>query len=1230
VRRGTGVSAGLVALLALFVHMQAPQSPEPSSGRDAGASGSTGDNTSQNNLREPEEPHVDGPWIATEAYFHEASSVKHPQPKPSTSQARTSSIEEVHASLIRELVSEGGRPNKEDLKELLGLPKDEIQDRWSIVATVADPLHTRMSLYFDGQTEAIERSLQESGWEFAGQWLPSSTSATPREKGINSVRRHSALQRAAEEMPGILIFRSKLKLALNQQEPGTFPDDVLFVLLVPETVTGGANGPAFYAAMHIADVLSTHEIGLLAPTFSGSFASLTTLVNSWERNVKHEHGFHRTIYSGEVANFESANAFAQATKMVFHDGGFDSLSYQKVVCQVMAAYRVETDFAALLREDEGGLTTSLSANPGKDPNCRFRTYVFPRDIAHLRNAYQEATGNSTQAIPESSPGMSFSIKDPSTGEDSIPVFSEVQTPLTQNAIISSITRDLNRAHTRIVFIVATNSLDALFLMRAVRRDCPNARILVENPHILFVPAAASDPLSGTLLLSTYPMFFNAPEGEFGKGARSSLDNVMFQESTLNGLFNVTRILAHEIAPEHDPKQFMLRGNARPNEAGQHPAVWLLMLTPFGFFPIDLFDPEPRKLSGNPAADRYWFKDAKADVFPVSETIKPPRSWAVTIFILSAATLLGCVVLVQRNLTKQRGKPVWLVLSDRFRPRLEALTGACFALSALIWIVALPGWLPLETFFLRDQRGLFLFLNLISVAAFLAPLGSLLLILRSRSDVITRDRIRGMGLRNQVCAALFCLAAAVVFVDVLVQWYLLCQRHRPNYSLFFRYRALDLFSGSSPALPLALISIGVFAASLITLKRHSVAGAGRVRLAFPQIISGDPSAPEAGNTFQDRMKRSYLEMNRRAAFDVALGDESVVRVVLCATLVAGCFSVLFTYAAAFELPAYNYLLLPGLAMLLFCLAAACYDLFYLWASLEKFLRLVELFPMQAAFKRVAREWPRRPIWASRRAVSAESVDRQMLYALHRRKVILSTRENEKAMVAQAGAGSSSTTVMNEEFRSMTTAQEALEQLGEFSKIALATPADDAQAYAATLQKQQEISARIAAEVYGKDLVPAWRASLNEEDDLPAASSAQEQRDQKYLQYCADFVALQFCRYVGYSVGQIQRLASGVSLSFLLLIVLSNSYRPQGPQFVAQTLAVLFVIIGAVVARVFARMERNPILSKIARSQPGELNREFWIRLVTLGGLPFLGVLAHLFPSISTFLVQWIAPSLQDMH
>ena len=103
--------------------------------------------------------------------------------------------------------------------------------------------------------------------------------------------------------------------------------------------------------------------------------------------------------------------------------------------------------------------------------------------------------------------------------------------------------------------------------------------------------------------------------------------------------------------------------------------------------------------------------------------------------------------------------------------------------------------------------------------------------------------------------------------------------------------------------------------------------------------------------------------------------------------------------------------------------------------------------------------------------------------------------------------------------------------------------------------------------------------------------------------------------------------GVSLDLLLLILVFHSYNPQSPKVIVQFLAVLFAGLGAVVYRVFSGMERNRTLSKITHSTPGELGGSFWLHLVSLGGLPLLGLLAHLFPPLSDFLFSWVAPNLQ---
>jgi hypothetical protein len=127
-----------------------------------------------------------------------------------------------------------------------------------------------------------------------------------------------------------------------------------------------------------------------------------------------------------------------------------------------------------------------------------------------------------------------------------------------------------------------------------------------------------------------------------------------------------------------------------------------------------------------------------------------------------------------------------------------------------------------------------------------------------------------------------------------------------------------------------------------------------------------------------------------------------------------------------------------------------------------------------------------------------------------------------------------------------------------------------------------------------------------------------------------VALQFCGFIAYAAEAVRLLAVCISVAFLLLLVFFNSYSPQAPQSIARFLAFLFVAAGCAVVRVFVQMERDPILSRISHTTPGELNSEFWLHLVTLGGLPLVGVLGHLFPAVSRFLFQWIAPGVQAVH
>jgi len=74
-----------------------------------------------------------------------------------------------------------------------------------------------------------------------------------------------------------------------------------------------------------------------------------------------------------------------------------------------------------------------------------------------------------------------------------------------------------------VLIVASNTLDSLLLASFVRTESPDTRVLIGDADTLFIPAASQNSLSGTLFLSTYPMFIlgqewltRGPSGEQGE------------------------------------------------------------------------------------------------------------------------------------------------------------------------------------------------------------------------------------------------------------------------------------------------------------------------------------------------------------------------------------------------------------------------------------------------------------------------------------------------------------------------------------------------------------------------------------------------------------------------------------------------------------------------------------------------------------------------------------------
>ena len=127
----------------------------------------------------------------------------------------------------------------------------------------------------------------------------------------------------------------------------------------------------------------------------------------------------------------------------------------------------------------------------------------------------------------------------------------------------------------------------------------------------------------------------------------------------------------------------------------------------------------------------------------------------------------------------------------------------------------------------------------------------------------------------------------------------------------------------------------------------------------------------------------------------------------------------------------------------------------------------------------------------------------------------------------------------------------------------------------------------------------------------------------------FVALHYSPFLLYGVRQIQNLLWFPSVGFVLLMFSMSSYSFQAPRWIGRFLMVLFAMITWTLGRCIAQMERDPILSRIAGTHPGELGADFYLKMARYGALPVLGVLASQFPSISNFLLSWVEPALEAL-
>ena len=143
-------------------------------------------------------------------------------------------------------------------------------------------------------------------------------------------------------------------------------------------------------------------------------------------------------------------------------------------------------------------------------------FRFPRGLSHVRQAFQNQpyskaktdaeSANPTPAPDPTQDRPSLAITgDSSEGRDAVPEFAG-DSPVSHNAELSAMSDALQHQQLQYASIVATDTLDLLFVANYLRTSVPDTRLILMDSDVLQTLPSADTSLQGSLVVGLYPIY----------------------------------------------------------------------------------------------------------------------------------------------------------------------------------------------------------------------------------------------------------------------------------------------------------------------------------------------------------------------------------------------------------------------------------------------------------------------------------------------------------------------------------------------------------------------------------------------------------------------------------------------------------------------------------------------------------------------------------------------------
>lgn len=458
-----------------------------------------------------------------------------------------------------------------------------------------------------------------------------------------------------------------------------------------------------------------------------------------------------------------------------------------------------------------------------------------------------------------------------------------------------------------------------------------------------------------------------------------------------------------------------------------------------------------------------------------------------------------------------------------------------------------------------------------------------------------------------------------------------------------WRSMDLTDGVSPVVPLLAVCVGMYLWFWYSLQGLALLGRDRPRLPLTKCLTLEGHDPlGAGET---ELKALRLFSREGVAIPVEKLCSPFAPKVLIRAAVLFALQMLLVFFLEFRRPlhllefplrslgarSYSIAICFLMGLLFSIMMANAWQLVNVWRELRKLLTHLDRIPLRrsmAAFPGVS--------WNSVWKISGNVLDMRYKLLTNQLRCVTYLKNRLAARDPLTLPLSRPADVeMNASIRQIERAQ--LEFAQWYSEVYDKRDVLDQQ----PVEKMQKQLANFAGFLLTRVLVPAWRQEKGEpldaypEGDVPP--TREKEREEltpvsqldSHIRHAEQLVCYVYLGFIQNVLGRMRSLVMCMLWLFIAATVSMADYPFDPRPAISCTMVLLFGVLTTAIVFVCAQIHRDPILSLVTNTKPGELGGDFWLKLLGFGAGPVLGLLTTLFPQLTDFLFSWVQPGISSI-